>query len=1429
MPCDGALPASEVQLNWPSELAISPLDGTLHFIDDNVVLKLTSDKRLTVVAGRPLHCPPSRRPSDLATAATLIEPQSLAFSPNGDLYIAESDSQKINRVRMVTTDGKISLVAGREAECNCLDVGCPCYDPDHFLASNVYFSAISALTVNPNSLLFIADQGNYRLRSLSSGLPPEKADGVFEVPDAEAQETYIFNKFGQHVITKDLMTGSTKFKMSYTQTTSTGELSSVTNAYGSKLTVLRDLKGRVNAFQTATGLKLSLEMSRVGDLESLTSENPPFKALFRYYRSSGLLKSKLDGLNSYLYEYDIHGRLVKAVLPTGEAIGLAFNLTSQGAAIDILNNDLLSEVVLVQDQVMSRRPAIGSNQRHVVSVAADKTLICREADGLGLTIGTIRHPVIALIGDPVMADSFPMAGEQRTFMGTNLISTLGWDYSLASNGRAAMMGIRKTLTVNNEQLLTVFYDKLQRRQLLYSLTNSGGQKDQLLEIRYDSLSRPLKFEAKQFGALTQSYDRFGNLKEWNWGGLIGEAYVYDLSGRLTEVIRSNVTLVQYKYKDAFKTLPEAVITGGGKYNLIHDEQNGGLKQIQTPRGHLHGFNLRPTVGMMRFQYRAPWLKEDDGDYELMYDSNGRLLRSSRGLEHVTYSYDEASNLKKIMVGETESEMLYDSDSGLLESVVTRSGHRFDMRTRLKYHSGLMKEQKMRYSGSSSPDFDSAVFRYQYDGNGRLAVLLTSIGDVHQHTDTFAYNSHTGNIEAMYGLRFNSMGLNKTLITDTDENFFKSVEVDGLGRMSSITVGLQRKEMLSMRLQYNNQGRISRRSVRNHEGRPSEENFSYTTSGGLSKVWGPDNFDFSHDENGNVVKKKGAEGEFVVTYDKGDRVERVASLASRDDFRVEYDPITGCVSRIGASETRRFWHDARGKLVQMVATIAGGVSSRTSYQYDHLGRLAAFIEVVNKGRQPSDKSVIQFFYADVRFAYRVTHVRHPKAGRTQRLVYDDLGHLIGLDTKDQKLYVAADQNGSPVLVFRPDGTIDKSITYSPFGLVLNDSSPAMRLPIGFKGGLVLGHNLVMIDQRVYDAEISQWLNPDWQSLQNSLSDPASLFVYRFNRNDPINDHEAAITYAKVSDLNYWAKLYGYNMDTMMDDTPHQPMTRPKDSLLTNERLLSPDLRLASGLDEAIARARNSLRQMSFVSVPPFKERLILNPKLAASSSGFGTAFLLSTTASSGLSIANVVEGAPGVVQNIFSSLLNGSRLLEDISYLASAQKSAFFFAKKTGTASDVAEAFLSSDMDNVNRLAGQYSVSVRPLLRGKDLVIENDSLELHVLYSDNPSIAAFVENDLKRATEAAMKQAWLREQALVKDGFTGYGDWTSSQQSELLAMRPSTKAAVTNGVRGYEAVEIQPHARYSHLVRDESNYGFVSELLQQRRRKNRHGKSRSKYA
>lgn len=46
----------QAQLQWPTGLALSALDGSLHFIDDRLVLKLTSDLKVRLVAGTPLHC-----------------------------------------------------------------------------------------------------------------------------------------------------------------------------------------------------------------------------------------------------------------------------------------------------------------------------------------------------------------------------------------------------------------------------------------------------------------------------------------------------------------------------------------------------------------------------------------------------------------------------------------------------------------------------------------------------------------------------------------------------------------------------------------------------------------------------------------------------------------------------------------------------------------------------------------------------------------------------------------------------------------------------------------------------------------------------------------------------------------------------------------------------------------------------------------------------------------------------------------------------------------------------------------------------------------------------------------------------------------------------------------------------------------------------
>ena len=72
-----------------------------------------------------------------AQDTNLVALKSMTFAPNGDLYLIESDEQRVNRVRTVSTDGYISHYAGGVPACNCQLATCKCFDPDETMAAKV--------------------------------------------------------------------------------------------------------------------------------------------------------------------------------------------------------------------------------------------------------------------------------------------------------------------------------------------------------------------------------------------------------------------------------------------------------------------------------------------------------------------------------------------------------------------------------------------------------------------------------------------------------------------------------------------------------------------------------------------------------------------------------------------------------------------------------------------------------------------------------------------------------------------------------------------------------------------------------------------------------------------------------------------------------------------------------------------------------------------------------------------------------------------------------------------------------------------------------------------------------------------------------------------------------------------------------------------
>ena len=1369
MPCTGSLPIDEVQLNWPTDIAINPLDDTLHFVDDDMVLQMTKDGRVKNVAGRPLHCHASQYDHNSPQSAALNQPQSITFSATGELYIAESDSQRINRVRKIGNNKQIETIAGKNSNCNCLDTSCKCWDPDTYLAANTRFSAISSIAISPDGKIYVADQGNYRVRTIASRMPTNEDDTVFEVPDPDSQELYIFNRFGQHIQTKDIMTQSVLYSMEYHQSTSNGKLVSITDPSGRKLSVLRDYSGQVTALQSSSGHKIVVKINRMGYLESY--EQPDgYKINFQYLSTSGLLLSRLDTQNyGLMFEYDQYGRLIQSVAPTGEMTRLTFNLTSSGGNIKVGE-----AFINVDDNQVSQMMGTGEAYK-VTTIDSDRSLLIKQGDTKTI-LASVRHPVISH-SHPIIGDSYPMIGEMRVELGQSLISKIEWEYSLQTSGHdKQMLGISKKIQVNGENLLIVTYDKLQRRELLFL-----ADKTELLEIKYDEQLRPVTWVTPYSGwaPVSQRYDRFGHLESWRWGDM-SEEYNYDKEGRLAAVKVGNDTVLSYEYRDREVNPGKVRIGNGGTFLFDYEPKSGAVKSIATSKGHVHKWITMPDIGNIQWSYYAPWSPSQP--YSLSFNARGDILsvKLPGGNEQVSYVYSESGQLQNVFSGQTEIELGYEEESSIQSGSVFISQGLFEMREKRKFHGGMLKEQKLRFAGL--PGFDNANIKYQLDGTGRLSRVNAFFGRRESMSSTWKYNQNTGALEAVGSLQVRKVAFNKTEVSDLGGNFKKIIELDQYGNIKSFVYSVRRRNIFGIDLEYLGRGSLGRKVVIDHEGRSYEEQFTYTSDKQLRQVIGPINYNFKYDENGNLNTYSQADQNINIVYDEGDRIK------SYGRQKVIYDS-NGFVTAI---DNQKFLHNGLGQLVELVTD--RGV--KVNYYYDQMGRMVAWTD--------STSLITQYFYTNPMKPHQVTYVHNPRNDMTQKLTYDANDHLIMIETSEEVLYVACDHLGSPVLLFKSNGNVVKYIRYGPFGEVFDDTQPNMHIPIGYRGGISSIHgSFVHLNGRIYDPSIKQWLTPDWMSLQKEITNPQQLFLFRFMNNDPLRQSMENIYMTSMLD---WAKLYGFDMDKVFhasNNIHYYNLQLPTHKVISES--LKPQHSVLSELDTLVDNAMTSVQDLRFIHSNPDvidSRRVNLISRFSSQPSNFGAGFLLSLL-DNNKAVVFPVEVQNSVVQKIFESVLNNSLYL-DLSY-SEQGKTVYYFVKPTMSQ-------FALDSDTTRRLAGEFTVAPRDIDGGKELSIINSVLEVRILYGSSLSVH---RNDLlKQFTNIAVTRAWSREKELVSKGFSGSGNWSPVEAAELMS-------STTGKIRGFETVEIQNSDKYPQLARDGTNIEFAR--VGQRTRKNRHGR------
>lgn len=316
-------------LHWPTSLAINPLDNAVHILDNNMVLKVTDDNMVLVVAGRPLHCPPrnanrgllhddEQAGQSLATDTLLIHPQHISFAPNGDLYIVESNGREVNQVRLVDTDGKIRHYAGAKSTCDCRRDDCECFLPNEQLSTKMLLNNPTAITITPDYIVHIADMGNLRIHSVFPPLPIPDKQGQYDVMYPQMQEMYIFNRFGHHIATKNIVTEQYVYNFTYTVNSYYGKLVQIMDSSKNALTIRRDYKLQATELLPPGGQKCKFLMNSLGQLQTFVdSDNST--TWFTYISNTGLMDSKETSQGQrFIYDFDNNGRLSKVIQPTGE-------------------------------------------------------------------------------------------------------------------------------------------------------------------------------------------------------------------------------------------------------------------------------------------------------------------------------------------------------------------------------------------------------------------------------------------------------------------------------------------------------------------------------------------------------------------------------------------------------------------------------------------------------------------------------------------------------------------------------------------------------------------------------------------------------------------------------------------------------------------------------------------------------------------------------------------------------------------------------------------------------------------------------------------------------------------------------------------------------------------------------------------------------
>ncbi|XP_048671859.1 teneurin-2 isoform X10 [Marmota marmota marmota] len=1364
--CDSSMDVAQVRLEWPTDLAVNPMDNSLYVLENNVVLRITENHQVSIIAGRPMHCQVpgiDYSLSKLAIHSALESASAIAISHTGVLYITETDEKKINRLRQVTTNGEICLLAGAASDCDCKnDVNCICYSGDDAYATDAILNSPSSLAVAPDGTIYIADLGNIRIRAVSKNKPILNAFNQYEAASPGEQELYVFNADGIHQYTVSLVTGEYLYNFTYSADNDVTEL---IDNNGNSLKIRRDSSGMPRHLLMPDNQIITLTVGTNGGLKVVSTQNLEL-GLMTYDGNTGLLATKSDETGwTIFYDYDHEGRLTNVTRPTGVVTSLHREM-EKSITIDIENSNRDDDVTVITNlsSVEASYTVVQDQVRNSYQLCNNGTLRVMYANGMGVSFHSEPHVLAGTITPTIGRCNISLPME-------NGLNSIEWRLRKEQiKGKVTIFG--RKLRVHGRNLLSIDYDRNIRTEKIYD-----DHRKFTLRIIYDQVGRPfLWLPSSGLAAVNVSYFFNGRLAGLQRGAM-SERTDIDKQGRIVSRMFADGKVWSYSYLDKSMVL---LLQSQRQYIFEYDSSDR-LHAVTMPSVARHSMSTHTSIGYIRNIYNPP---ESNASVIFDYSDDGRILKTSflgTGRQ-VFYRYGKLSKLSEIVYDSTAVTFGYDETTGVLKMVNLQSGG-FSCTIRYRKIGPLVDKQIYRFSEEG---MINARFDYTYHDNSfRIASIKPVISETPLPVDLYRYDEISGKVEHFGKFGVIYYDINQIITTAV---MTLSKHFDTHGRIKEVQYEMFRSLMYWMTVQYDSMGRVIKRELKlGPYANTTKYTYDYDGDGQLQSVAVNDRptWRYSYDLNGNLhlLNPGNSVRLMPLRYDLRDRITRLGDV----QYKIDDD---GYLCQRGSDI---FEYNSKGLLTRAYNKASGW---SVQYRYDGVGRRASY--KTNLGHH------LQYFYSDLHNPTRITHVYNHSNSEITSLYYDLQGHLFAMESSSgEEYYVASDNTGTPLAVFSINGLMIKQLQYTAYGEIYHDSNPDFQMVIGFHGGLYDPlTKLVHFTQRDYDVLAGRWTSPDYTMWKDVGKEPAPFNLYMFKSNNPLSNELDLKNY--VTDVKSWLVMFGFQLSNIIPGFPRAKMYFVPPPYELSESQASESGQLITGVQQTAER-----HNQAFMAL----EGQVISKKLHASIREKAGHWFATTTPIIGKGImfaikeGRVTTGVSSIASEDsrkVASVLNNAYYLDKMHYSIEGKDTHYFV--KIGSADSDLVTLGTTIGRKVLESGVNVTVSQPTLLvngrtrRFTNIEFQYSTLLLSIRYGLTPdTLDEEKARVLDQARQRALGTAWAKEQQKARDGREGSRLWTEGEKQQLLS---------SGRVQGYEGYYVLPVEQYPELADSSSNIQFL---------------------